>query len=202
MKKSKFTEEQIAFALKQAETRTQDTGPGSRLEDGDHRDDLLSLEAELWWAGDDGVPSAEPARGREPETEIDGGRPVARQGHAPGSDLKRHLKTAKERSHVRCLEDQYRVSERRVALVVGIWRSRLSYQSTRPDQAALRKRIREIAETRVRCGCRRIYILLRGESWKVNHERLYRLYREEDLNPRRKRPRRRVTGSRREGRSE
>lgn len=94
------------------------------------------------------------------------------------------------------------MSERRAARVIGIGRSSLRYPSTRPDQTALRKRIREIAETRVRYGCRRIYILLRREGWKVNHKRVHRLYREEGLNLRRKRPRRHVTGARREGRSE
>ena len=31
------------------------------------------------------------------------------------------------------------------------------------------KRIKEIAETRVRYGYRRIYVLLRREGWNVNH---------------------------------
>jgi putative transposase len=35
------------------------------------------------------------------------------------------------------------------------------YRSRRPDQALLRLRIREIAETRVRYGYRRVHVLLR-----------------------------------------
>jgi len=62
---------------------------------------------------------------------------------------------------------------------------------------ALRMRIREIAETRVRYGYLRIHILLRREGWCVNHKRVYRIYREEGLNLCRKRPRRDITGSRR-----
>lgn len=58
-------------------------------------------------------------------------------------------------------------------------------------------RIREIAETRVRYGYLRIYVLLRREGWRVNHKRVYRIYCEESLNLRRKRPRRHATGSRR-----
>ncbi len=54
----------------------------------------------------------------------------------------------------------------------------------------LRSRIKEIAQTRVRYGLWRIYILLRREGWKDNHKRVYRVYKEEGLNLRSKRPRR------------
>jgi putative transposase len=64
----------------------------------------------------------------------------------------------------------------------------------------LRKRIREIAETRVRYGYRRIHVLLRREGWKINHKRTYRLYCEEDLQMRSKTPKRRVSAKLREDR--
>lgn len=48
----------------------------------------------------------------------------------------------------------------------------------------------EIAQTRVRYGFWRIYILMRREGYKDNHKRLYRIYKEEGLNLRSKRPRR------------
>lgn len=50
--------------------------------------------------------------------------------------------------------------------------------------------MREIAETRVRYGHWRIHTLLRREGWKDNHKRTYRVYKEEGLNLRSKRPRR------------
>lgn len=46
-------------------------------------------------------------------------------------------------------------------------RSSYHYRSRRPSQAALQKRIREIAETRVRYGYRRIHVLLQREGWAV-----------------------------------
>lgn len=79
-------------------------------------------------------------------------------------------------------------------------RSTYNYQSRRPSQARLRKRIREIAETRVRYGYRRIHVLLRREGWAVNAKRVYRLYKEEGLALRNKRPKRKVAAKLREDR--
>ena len=58
-------------------------------------------------------------------------------------------------------------------------------------------RIKELAATRVRYGYKRIYILLRREGWPVNHKRVYRLYCEEGLHLRAKRPKRRVMAAHR-----
>jgi putative transposase len=93
--------------------------------------------------------------------------------------------------------DVYRVSERRACMVIRRWRSSYRYCWKGKDDRALRMRIREIAAARVRYGYFRIYILLRCGGWCVNHKRVYRIYREEGLNLRRKRPPRHVTGSRR-----
>ncbi len=66
----------------------------------------------------------------------------------------------------------------------------------------IRKRIREISEVRVRYGFWRIFILLRREGWKDNHKRVYRIYKEEGLNLRTKRPRRRKAAAQRMERPE
>lgn len=66
------------------------------------------------------------------------------------------------------------------------------YKSRRGDQAALKERIKGIAETRVRYGYRRIYVLLRREGWLINEKRVHRLYREMSLQLRHKSPKRRV----------
>lgn len=60
--------------------------------------------------------------------------------------------------------------------------------------------MREIAETRVRYGYRRIHVLLRREGWDVNAKRVYRLYKELGLQLRQKPPKRRVKAKLREGR--
>lgn len=64
---------------------------------------------------------------------------------------------------------------------MGLNRSTYYYRSQAKDQAALRMRIRDIAAARVRYGYRRVHVLLRREGWKVNHKRVYRLYRLEGL---------------------
>ena len=58
-------------------------------------------------------------------------------------------------------------------------------------------RIKEIAAVRVRYGYRRIHVVLQREGWEVNHKRVYRLYCEEGLNLRSKRPRRHVSAAHR-----
>jgi len=76
-------------------------------------------------------------------------------------------------------------------------RSVYEYKSRRDEQAALRMRIKDIAQARVSYGYRRIHALLLREGWKVNHKRVYRLYRLEGLMMRPKRPRRHVSACRR-----
>ena len=91
------------------------------------------------------------------------------------------------------LRTTFQVSARHGCALIGLNRSTYNYSSRKDSQAALRLRIREIAETRVRYGYRRIHILLRREGWAVNAKRVYRLYALEDLKIRTKRPRRKVS---------
>ncbi len=91
----------------------------------------------------------------------------------------------------------YQVGVRRACAVLGLSRTSYYYRSIRIDDFALRKRIREIAETRIRYGYQRIHVLLRREGWPVNHKRVYRIYCEEGLNFRSKRPKRRRSAAHR-----
>lgn len=54
-------------------------------------------------------------------------------------------------------------------------------------------RIRELAAVRVSYGYRRLHVLLRREGWRVNHKLVYRHYREEGLEVRTKKRRKRVS---------
>ncbi|SEP38186.1 putative transposase [Rhodopseudomonas pseudopalustris] len=66
------------------------------------------------------------------------------------------------------------------------------YKSRRPEQASLEARIREICQTRVRYGYRRVHVLLRREGWRLGQNKTWRIYRELGLQLRNKTPKRRV----------
>lgn len=98
------------------------------------------------------------------------------------------------------MTDAYRVSVRRASAVMLISRSSYYYRAHPRDDRAERGRIRAIAETRVRYGMWRIHTLMRREGWLINHKKTHRIYCEEGLNLRRKRPRRRVAAMHRQSR--
>ena len=95
------------------------------------------------------------------------------------------------------LEVSYEVSERKVCQILQCHRSTYRYQSVADEQAALRIRIRDLAQARVSYGYRRLHVLLQREGWKVNHKRVYRLYRQEGLLMRHRRHKRHVSACRR-----
>ena len=75
------------------------------------------------------------------------------------------------------------------------------YKLHRRGQADLEKRIKEIAETRMRYGYRRVHVLLLREGWVINIKRTRRIYAELGLQLRNKTPKRRVKAKLREDRS-
>jgi len=88
------------------------------------------------------------------------------------------------------------MSERRACDVTGFGRSVIRYGSRRPDDDAVRDRMRSLAAERRRFGYRRLHVLLKAEGLVVNLKRTERLYREEDLKVRKRRGRRRAIGTR------
>jgi putative transposase len=91
------------------------------------------------------------------------------------------------------LMHRYGVGNRQACRCVLLPRSMYYYRSRMDPLLALRQRMRELAHARVRFGYRRIYMLLRREGWEVGETRFYRVYSEEDLRLRRKRPWRHVS---------
>ena len=92
--------------------------------------------------------------------------------------------------------ERHGLSQRRACELVGLDRSTLRYQCRRPDDSAIRQRLRELAAERRRFGYRRLGWMLEREGHTLNHKKLYRLYREERLMVRRRRGRKRALGTR------
>ena len=103
---------------------------------------------------------------------------------------------AARRQAVAHLCASYEVSQRRACRMIEADRTSMRYRSIRPDDTALRARLRELASQRRRFGYRRLQILLRREGTRVNHKKLRRLYREECLQVRRRGGRKRALGTR------
>jgi putative transposase len=103
---------------------------------------------------------------------------------------------AARREAVAHLQLVYEVSERRACSALGADRTSVRYRSGRPDDAAIRTRLRELASIRRRFGYRRLHILLEREGIVMNHKKLRRLYREERLQVRRRGGRKRALGTR------
>lgn len=101
-----------------------------------------------------------------------------------------------KRQAVAHLCQAHEVSQRRACQAIDADRTSMRYRSVRPDDAALRARLRELAAVRRRFGYRRLMILLRREGTRVNHKKLRRLYREERLQVRRRGGRKRALGTR------
>ena len=94
------------------------------------------------------------------------------------------------------LRQTYAVSQRRACRVIGADRTSIRYCRRRPDDTAIRLRLRELAASRRRFGYRRLHVLLEREGTHLNHKRLRRLYAEERLHVRRRGGRKRALGTR------
>lgn len=188
MKKSKFTEAQIIFAIKQSET-------GVSVGEVCRKMGISEATFYNWKKKFGGLGVSELRKLRQLEEEN-------RQLKKLVADLsldkqmlqdvlkKKALKPSLLRGLAQSLRDDYQVSLRRSCKVILLHRSSWYYTSTARDSSLLRKRMHEIAQVRVRYGYWRIFTLLRREGWPDNHKRVYRIYKEEGLNLRSKRPRR------------
>ena len=94
------------------------------------------------------------------------------------------------------LQSAHGMSERRACRVIGADRASVRYQATRPDDGAIRERLKALAQERRRFGYRRLHVLLRREGQVVNRKRVQRIYREERLTVRRRGGRKRAMGTR------
>lgn len=94
------------------------------------------------------------------------------------------------------------VSIRRACKALCFDTSTYHYKSRRPGQAPLESRIKEICQTRVRYGYRRVHVMLLREGWIINMKKTRRIYKELGLQLRNKHPKRRVKAKLREDREQ
>ena len=99
------------------------------------------------------------------------------------------VKPAVRRKQVQHLVSGKMLSERRACGLVGISRSVAQYNSHRRCDAALRLRLKELAERYPRYGYLMLHAFLKQEGLVQNAKRTYRLYTEEGLQVRTKKRR-------------
>ena len=113
------------------------------------------------------------------------------QRPAAGRTLKKILRPSRKRIVVGYRRRTYPISARRACRIIRCARATSYYRRHRDPRTALRQRLREMAQTRVRYGYRKIRVLLNREGGAVGKNLVYRLDREESLRLRRRSPRRR-----------
>ncbi len=101
-----------------------------------------------------------------------------------------------KREAVVYLRAEHGLSERRACHIVSADRTMIRYRSRRAPDTVLRGRLRNLANERRRFGYRRLFVLLRREGEPAGINRIYRLYREEGLAVRKRKPRRKAVGTR------
>jgi len=194
MKRSRFSEEQIIGILKEQEA-------GSRTADVCRRHGVSEATFYKWKAKYGGLEVSEARRLKALEDEnarlkklLAGVR--SERGGAARASGKKMVGPAVKREAVAHLREIFAMSERRACRVIAVDRTMVRYRSVRPDDGALRDRLRALAETRRRFGYRRLFIRLRREGERSGITRVYRLYREEGLAVRKRRARRKAIGAR------
>ncbi len=90
----------------------------------------------------------------------------------------------------------YEMSERRACRTIEADRKMVRYRARRAPDEELRARLRELAGEQRRFGYRRLHVLLLAEGRLLNRKKTQRLYREEGLTVRKRKGRKRATGSR------
>ncbi|MBA4082999.1 MAG: IS3 family transposase [Erythrobacter sp.] len=195
MKRSRFNEEQIIAILKEQEA-------GMATAEVCRRHGISSATFYKWKSKFGGLDVSEARRLRSLEEEnlrLKKLLAEAMLDNAVLKDLafKKMVTPGAKREAVAHAREHHGVSERRACALVGVSRRVIRYEPSRPDDRALRQRLRELAAERRRFGYRRLGYLLAREGIAPNHKKLLRIYREEGLRVRRRGGRKRALGTRR-----
>ncbi|MGH8055660.1 MAG: IS3 family transposase [Candidatus Entotheonellia bacterium] len=191
MKKSKFSEEQIATALRQVDA-------GAPIPEVTRTLGISEATYYVWRKRYGQMAIAEIRRLRQLEDET-------RKLKQLVADLtldkvmlqegvgKKALRPTQKRALATELTGRFAIGVRRACGLLRFNRASWYYQPHPREDRAIRGRICEIAQARPRFGFQRIHVLLRREGWVVNKKRVHRIYREEGLTVRLHRRRKRAS---------
>ena len=195
MPRKRFTNEQVAFALRQAEN-------GATVDEICRRTGVSEPTFHRWKKQFVGMGVPEIRRLMQLE---EGNGKLERLVADLTLDRSMRAETcSSEGGEVRCPPRGRRspaCGRRRACQATGVSRSSRRYRKHADPQVALRMRLKELVDARVRYGCRRLHILLRREGGEASRMRTYRIYRDEGLSIRPKLPKRKRAWRYRQGRS-
>ena len=145
MRKSRFTEEQIAMALRQGETGTPVAEIVRKL--GISEQTYYTWRKKYGGLGVSELRELKSDPGGEPSTEGPGGGPLPGQDDLAGSASKKMVSPAQRRAGVQWAREAYRLPERRACRALDVSRSTVRYRSARPPREPLRARLRKARNT-------------------------------------------------------
>lgn len=101
-----------------------------------------------------------------------------------------------KRACVDILIKDHSISQRRAFKLVDLHRSVGRYITKKIEDKDVCEKIKKIAMERPRFGYRRIHVIMRKNGLRINHKRLFRLYKEMGLTVKKRGSRKRATGPR------
>ncbi|MEO0956802.1 MAG: IS3 family transposase [Pseudomonadota bacterium] len=193
MRKSRFSEEQVISILREQEQ-------GMRTTDVCRKHGISQNTFYKWKSKFGGMDVSDARRLKTLETENAQLKRLLAEQMLDNTILKdllgKKLTTPQRRRDAALLAiSKYEISQRRACRLVSV-APKTVRRTREPDNPDVRKRMREIASERRRFGYRRIGIMLEREGIVMNHKKLRRLYKEEGLAVKRRRGRKRATGTR------
>ncbi|MDP3091860.1 MAG: IS3 family transposase [Nitrospira sp.] len=179
MKKSKFSEGQIATALRQVDA-------GAPIPEVTRSLGISEATYYVWRKKYGQMAVAEVRRLRQLETENSKLKQLVADLTLDKVILqevlaKKGLKPTRKRALVRTVTMQFAIGVRRACGLLRLNRASWYYRHHGRDDTAIRMRLRELAQARPRFGYLRLHVMLRREGWVVNTKRVRRIYREEGL---------------------